>query len=338
MGDVKQSGIVFSLPQLDSICSSWEINNRTGAVRVKAPKTGLEHGAYPDYDKYATKTAKSISRVLRRKLPRSDTQRKAGGKIKKKNRRATDVKGSNSKKKAREASEGDSDSELDAGSELDVGSESANSDDQSVVDFSESEPEPEQPKRRNKRKSSSRGGLMDESVRRKAKRLGHRILDNTDSEDSSNDIITESDYRKFRNNLGDKNDRGKRSRRTNKASARVQPLDSETDFDTESESDSQSRAKNSRNRNRRRTVKSATRKRPSKRLQLPSSDDESESELPSAKYRRRKRGNADQPRGRTTIIQPSEPEPKKSKGAIESAEKSGSDESRETPDLEHFWR
>ena len=338
MCDVKQSGIVFSLPQLDSICASWEINNRTGAVRVKAPKTGLEHGAYPDYDKYATKTAKSISRVLRRKLPRSNTQRKSGGKIKKKNRRATSVKRSYTKKKAREAPEDDSDSDRTVESELDVGSESAYSGAESVVDFSESEPEPEKPKRRNKRESSSRGGFMDKSVRRKAKRLGHRILENTDSEDSSNDIITESDYRKFGNNMGNKNDRGERSRRTNKASARVQPLNSETDSVTESESDSELRAKNSRNRKRRRTVKSATRKRPSKRLQLPSSDDESESELPSAKYRRRKRGVANQPRGRTTIIQPSEPEPKKSKGAIESAEKSGSEESRSTPDLEHFWR
>ena len=327
MTDVKQSGVVFSIPQLDSISSSWEINNRTGAVRVKAPKTGLEENAYPDYDKYADKTAKSICRVLRRKLPRSNSQRKKGGKIAKTGRTPRDLSESRSKKKERETPEKQGDSATES---------EENSNSESEINSSEAESEAEESKHRNKRKSSSRRGFMDKSVRRKAKQLGHRILDDPDSEDSANDIVTESDYRKFRHNMGDKDDRRKKSKRRNKASSRIQPLDSETDSDTESEQDSEHGAQNSRNRNRRRTVKSATRKRTSKRLQSGSSDDESES--PAAKFRRRKRTGNSKHKGKFSFIEPSEPEPKKSKRGAESGDKSESEGSRETPDLEHFWR
>ena len=106
MSDVKQSGVVFSIPQLDSIAADWEINSHTGAVRVKAPKTGLEHGAYPDYDKYANKTAKSVCRVLRRKLPRSNIQRKTSGKNKKKRGKSEQaIRKSPAKTKARQTPE-----------------------------------------------------------------------------------------------------------------------------------------------------------------------------------------------------------------------------------------
>lgn len=117
MTDVKQGGIVLSLPQCDSIASCWEINSKTGAVRFKGPKTGEEKHVYPDYERKADKTAKAICRVLRRKLPRSDAQRDRTDKASRTRKEDESSLRKGSKAKAGETEEESFDSEYESETE-----------------------------------------------------------------------------------------------------------------------------------------------------------------------------------------------------------------------------
>jgi hypothetical protein len=337
--ETDEGAIVLGLPHARSLASKLEVNKKTGFVRFKGPKTGLENGAYPDYDRTADKTAKAICRVLKRKLPRSDVQRRVPT-AKETQREESPAR---TKTQTRETEEN---SELSTSSDTDTESDSEQ---EPIESETESEDHIEKPskrarkhKSRNRRAISKQSKNMDEIIRKHANKNGFKILADYVSDDTSSDSSARNnDGIKRRGISNSINRRKKQKRRTGGSKGVPAKLIKQTNF----KYGPRPKSKNSRNRGGPKLAKSTskgTRKPARVAPRIVTSDDESSEqsvfdsesdldELPHTKYRRRKYGKSSNG-GRVTTIRPAEP----AKSGAEADNKL--DEQLDEDTLNNFWK